>query len=140
MTELVIGVDVIDIARFRRSVDGSAANQLASVFTARELADVAGRADRVPGLAVRFAAKEAVIKALEEVAPFALDWREIEVVREHGAPRIALHGATADQARERGVEQLAVSLSHSRSVALAQVVGTRVSPNAAAQDTREDAS
>ena len=130
MIRLLLGVDVIDIPRFRRFVGCTDQEQLETLFTARELADVAGRADDAPGLAVRFAAKEAVMKALQDVAPFELDWREIEVVREHGVPRIKLHGAVAVQAREQGVEQLALSLSHSCNVALAQVVGTQSSGGA----------
>ena len=125
MLHLLVGIDVVDVARFRRFVANAAPEQLQDLFTARELASVDGRADRVPGLAARFAAKEAVIKALADVSPFALDWCEVEIVRQTGAPRVQLHGELAALAREQGVDALAVSLSHSRSVAVAQVVAMR---------------
>lgn len=125
MPSLLAGIDVVELARFRRFVRETAPDQLAEIFTDRELADVAARADAVPGLAGRFAAKEAVIKALLDLSGFALDWREVEIVSEHGAPRLKLHGAVADLASEIGVYELIASISHSHRTAIAQVVGLR---------------
>jgi holo-[acyl-carrier protein] synthase len=125
VSRLRIGVDVVDLARFRGFVAGLASAQLDALFSPRELAYVAGRADRVPSLAARFAGKEAVIKALGELDGFALDWREIEVLRADDAPFVALHGRCAELARELGIRELAISLAHSDHVALAQVVALR---------------
>lgn len=97
------------------------------VFSLQEWADCAGRP---ASIAARFAAKEAVIKALgcREIA-----LHEIEVVRRpDGRPRIGLHGRAAQRARELGVEDLAVSLSHSRDYAVASVVLRRSTRDAVA--------
>jgi holo-[acyl-carrier protein] synthase len=125
MGRLMTGVDVVELARFRRFVQDASADQLQTIFTAGELQALQERADAIPGLAARFAAKEAVIKALTTVAGFALDWQEIEIVGRSGVPEVKLHGAVAVLARESGVVELALSMTHSRNVAIAQVVGTR---------------
>jgi holo-[acyl-carrier protein] synthase len=75
-------------------------------------------------LAARFAAKEAVLKALD-VGDRAVPWQSIEVQRcESGAPAIRLHGAAAALAREEGITTFAVSLSHETNLASALVVAT----------------
>jgi holo-[acyl-carrier protein] synthase len=118
-----IGIDVVEIPRFRRFCRAASSEQLSRIFTERERRDVAGRAAPEAGLAARFAAKEAVMKVLEDVDPFALDWREIEITRGPGGrPRVQLRGATAALAAERGIERLEVSMSHSKTIAIAQAV------------------
>lgn len=114
---LQTGVDIVEITRVGRLAGRYGERFRARVYTAREWADCNGRA---ASLAARFAAKEATIKALGSREP-AL--HEIEVVRATGgAPRIRLRGRAAELAREQGVRELAVSLSHAQEHAVAVVV------------------
>jgi holo-[acyl-carrier protein] synthase len=113
------GVDLIEIARLDELQPRIRARFLARVYTPQELADCAGRS---ASLAARFAAKEAVAKALG-CGIGAVRWQDIEVVREeNGAPGLALHGAAKTEAARLGLETWSLSLSHSRSHAIAFVV------------------
>jgi holo-[acyl-carrier protein] synthase len=121
-----VGIDVVEVKRFEAFLQALEPEQLREVFTESELFDVSGRKRRNSSLAARFAAKEAVIKVLQAIDAYALDWREIEIVkRDTGAPAVELHGAVAALARDLGIHELAVSLSHSRSLAVAQAVALR---------------
>lgn len=114
---VAVGIDIIEIARIQRTIDDFGERFLHRVFTERERERYRGRTNE---LAARFAAKEATIKALGSREP-AL--HEIEVVRgTGGAPRIRLRGRAAELAREQGVRELAVSLSHAQKHAVAVVV------------------
>ena len=117
---LVTGVDIIEIPRIRRVADRYGDRFYRRVYTERETAYCRGRP---PQLASRFAAKEAVMKALG-TGIRGVRWQDIEVVRERGqAPDIHLHGAALARAERLGIEHLAVSLSHSEQYAVAFVVG-----------------
>ena len=117
---LVNGVDVIEIQRIRNVATKYGQRFLGKIYTDGEIAYCRGRA---PQLANRFAAKEAVMKALGTGVK-GVRWRDIEVVREMGnAPAIRLHGTAEAIAKCKGISSLAVSLSHSREYAIAFVVG-----------------
>jgi holo-[acyl-carrier protein] synthase len=117
---LEAGVDLVEIPRVERLVRRYGERFRARVYTDQEWTDCAGRAE---SLAARFAAKEATIKALGSPAA-AL--HEVEVVRRPGSrPRIRLRGRAAQVARELGVRQLALSLSHGQEHAVAVVVLVR---------------
>jgi holo-[acyl-carrier protein] synthase len=118
---LGVGIDAVDVGRFR-TILLRRPRIVRRLFTTEER-DYAGRSnDPAQRLAVRFAAKEAALKALGGgigSAPFA----EIEVVRdEHGAPALALHGDAARLATARGVERWHLSLTHTADLAVASVV------------------
>ena len=116
---LVSGVDIIEIPRVRDVAERYGERFLRRVYTEGEIAYCRGRA---PQLASRFAAKEAVMKALG-TGTHGVRWRDIEVVREHGrAPTIRLHGAALGRANRMGIAHMAVSLSHSQDYAVAFVV------------------
>jgi holo-[acyl-carrier protein] synthase len=116
-----IGLDTVDIGRFRRALDRRP--RLAErVFTARERADMADRADPGPGLAARFAAKEAAMKAMG-VGLGAVRLAEIGVVRApSGAPFLETTGRAAARAAALGVAVFRVSLTHTDTQAGAVVV------------------
>jgi len=117
---LVTGVDIIEISRIRDVAERYGSRFLQRVYTDGEIAYCRGRA---PQLANRFAAKEAVMKALG-TGTWGVRWRDVEVVRERGrAPQIDLHGGALARAERLGIEHLAVSLSHSKEFAVAQVIG-----------------
>ncbi|MFN8035050.1 MAG: holo-ACP synthase [Acidimicrobiia bacterium] len=116
-----IGTDLVEIGRFRAALERRVG--LASrMFSPEEQRYAATFADPAPRLAARFAAKEAVMKALG-VGLGAFGLHDVEVVRaESGAPAVALHGRAADLANERGVRGWQLSLSHSESMAIAVAV------------------
>lgn len=124
MAVIGIGIDAVDVPRMRKAATGSVrADRLRSrVFTDHERALCESRPDPAQCLAARFAAKEAVMKALGADG-IAFAFRDIEVVRAgDGRPSIRLHGRVADKARELGVQSVHVSLTHLASVAMASVV------------------
>ena len=109
-----IGVDVVDVARFE-SVMLRTPEFVARVFTEQELA--------LPphSLAGRFAAKEAVAKALG--APAGLTWHDCEVVREDsGRPVLDVRGSVAAAATAQGINRWHLSISHDGGLAMAYVV------------------
>lgn len=118
--EYAVGIDVIEIERVRRVLARHPERFLRRVFTAEEVAFCRGR---VSELAARFAAKEAVMKALGTGAR-GLAWREIEVLpNQRGKPLIYLHGLAARRAEAIGLRGIDISLTHSHELAIAAVVG-----------------
>jgi holo-[acyl-carrier protein] synthase len=116
-----VGIDAVDVTRFR-AIMARRSRFAARVFTAAELADLAGRRDQVPGLAARFAAKEATMKALG-VGVGRIGLSEIEVARAaSGAPSVVLAGRAAERAAELGVAALHLSMTHTDALASAIVV------------------
>ncbi|ORW89826.1 hypothetical protein AWB92_20920 [Mycobacterium sp. IEC1808] len=114
------GCDVVAIADVRDSLAAFGDRYLHKVFTASEIDDCRGR-DRVPGLAARFAAKEAVIKAFgQPEMPFPL--REIEVTHDGPLPLLRLSGTLAERAQRQGWLSSSLSLSHADCHAMAVVV------------------
>jgi holo-[acyl-carrier protein] synthase len=114
------GCDVLAVQEVRDSLASFGDRYLRKVFTTGEIDDCQGL-NRVHGLAARFAAKEAVIKAFAEPdMPFPL--REIEVTRDGPLPRLRLSGSVAEQARLQGWLSSSLSLSHADCHAMAVVV------------------
>jgi holo-[acyl-carrier protein] synthase len=110
------GVDLIEVARLEAAVTRHGQRFLDRVFTPQEQADSGGRAQ---SLAARFAAKEAVAKALGSGIG-VISWRDIEITRETGQrPQLVLHGAAQALAAELGLREWSVSLSHTRDYAIA---------------------
>jgi holo-[acyl-carrier protein] synthase len=121
-----IGIDAVDIDRFRR-VLRRRPSVAQRVFTEAERADAADRGDPAEHLAARFAAKEAVMKALGTgIGGFAL--HDVEVVRgtepgaRRGAPSLRLSARAAAVAAEQGVCRWHVSLTHTDRLAMAVVL------------------
>jgi holo-[acyl-carrier protein] synthase len=109
-----IGVDVVDLARF-------AAALTRTPRLAERLFTEAERDLPVAGLAARFAAKEAVAKALG--APGGLAWHDAEIARaEDGRPTLVARGTVAAAAQHLRVQRWHVSLTHDAGVAVAMVV------------------
>ncbi|GAB4455496.1 MAG: hypothetical protein Kow0070_03880 [Anaerolineales bacterium] len=118
--KLATGVDLIEISRIEEVLARHGRHYLERIYTPAEL-EQCGR--RVESLAGRFAAKEAVAKALG-CGIGDVTWREIEILGdEQNAPVLTLHGAAELKARELGVTNWSVSISHSQSHAVAVVVG-----------------
>ena len=115
-----IGVDVIEIDRIESAIDRWGERFFRRVYTPAERDHCR---NRTPELAARFAAKEAVMKALGTGIK-GVGWREIEVLPDpDGKPLVYLHGGAKRKADELRLCDLAISLSHSRDYAVASVVG-----------------
>lgn len=118
-----IGVDAVDVSRFRTSLERTPTMR-DRLFTDGELADLAGRTDPVPSLAVRFAAREAVMKAMG-LGLGAFEFHDVWIERrDSGEPRLRVEGRAADIARRQGIGSWHVSLTHTDDVAIAYVVAT----------------
>ncbi len=115
------GVDLIDIGRIRDAIERHGDRFLSRVFTEVERRDCNGR---VSSLAARFAAKEAVSKALGRGIG-DVSWLDIEIKSgENKAPYLVLHGEGERLAKELGLANWAVSLSHTEDQAIAFVVAS----------------
>lgn len=115
-----VGVDIIEIGRIERVATRWGERFLKRVYTEAELGICKNRA---PALAARFAAKEAVMKALGTGVK-GVGWREIEVLaNSDGKPLLHLYGGAKKKAEELGMRELGISLSHSKEYAIASVVG-----------------
>ena len=118
---LAVGTDVVSVARFEESLQRTL-GLVQRLFTEAECARL-GSPPATHRLAARFAAKEAVAKALG--APTGLSWHECEVLIEpDGRPTLRFSGAVAARAAELGLTQWVVSMTHDGGVALATVVAT----------------
>lgn len=114
MAILGLGIDVVAIERFEQTIERSP-GFLTRVFTPAE------RALGPQSLAARWAAKEALAKALG--APAGLNWHDAEVVREDdGRPQLVVRGTVERRAAELGIQSFHLSLSHDAGIASAVVV------------------
>lgn len=117
-----VGVDIVEIERIGRLVAEHGERFVDRVFTPAEAAYCRGR---VPNLAARFAGKEAVLKALGTGLQ-GVHWREVEILADPlGQPQVRLHGRARARADNLGLAHFAISLSHSRDLAVAFVVASR---------------
>jgi holo-[acyl-carrier protein] synthase len=121
MTVKGIGIDAVDIERFR-TVLARTPSMRTRLFTPDELAYVAPQADPVPSLAARFAAREAVMKAMG-LGLGAFGFHDVWVQRAAtGVPSLVVSARAAELAAERGISAWQVSLTHTDLVAIAYVV------------------
>lgn len=122
------GIDLVEISRFLDLNPRIRERFLQRVFTPREIGESNGL---WPSLAGRFAAKEAVAKALGcGIGPVA--WKEIEIIEgQLGDPMLELHGAAQRVAEQRGLLDWSISISHTQAQAVA--VAVAVGPGAAGE-------
>ena len=115
-----IGVDIVEIERIER-VLARRGRFLERVYTPEEVAQCLKKAQPAASLAARFAAKEAVFKALG--GGWGLGWRSVAITAgEEGTPQVHLQGAAAIRSLEIGVKEVKVSLTHSKNTACAVAV------------------
>lgn len=125
MIPLRTGIDLVEISRLEELNPAIRSRFYRRIFTPRELAEAGGRLASLAGL---FAAKEAVAKALGTgFGP--VSWQEVEIQHgENGQPLLELHGAAASTAAELCLSQWSVSISHTRSYAVAVAVAAGDQP------------
>ena len=115
-----VGIDIIEIARIEKAIARWGENFLHRVYTEPEFKLYHKKPS---SLAVRFAGKEAVVKALG-TRTMGIGWKEIEILADPGGrPLVHLYGRAQNQADSLGLDSLAISLSHSKEYAMAMVVG-----------------
>jgi holo-[acyl-carrier protein] synthase len=117
-----MGLDATDIERIADTIERYGDRFLRRIFTDGEVAYCARR--KVPAIhfAGRFAAKEAAMKALGTGHSQGVLWRDVEVVRHGGPPQLKLHGGAARRFASIGGQTALVTITHSDSLALAQVL------------------
>lgn len=113
------GIDVIEIERIAHALDRWGDRFLHRIYTEREVAYCVGKPRRFAG---RFAAKEATSKALG-IGIRYIHWRDIEILPDpRGKPQIHLHARASEVARLQGLTGFEVSITHSRTDAVAMVI------------------
>ena len=120
---IAIGVDLVEIPRIEAVFTRRGDRFRKRVFTEGEISYCERRASKLASYAARFAAKEAVMKALGTGWSDGVGWKDIEVVSSpSGAPMIQLHRNALERMREIGATRVLVSLTHSGELAIAQIV------------------
>jgi holo-[acyl-carrier protein] synthase len=118
-----IGFDLVALPRFAALLERHRERALRRLFTEDEARYCLSRVDPIPSFGARFAAKEALFKALGTGYQAAGGWRSVEVLRDPaGAPALRLHGPTQARFREHGATHAHLSLSHTAEHAAAFVV------------------
>ena len=113
---ITVGTDIIDVARVAAKRDALTRR----ILLPSEKEYCLSQATPEVHMAGRFAAKEAVFKALRVLDDAGMSWLDIEIARDgDGAPRVILHGTAEKYAREHGLQHLEVSISHVREFAVA---------------------
>ena len=119
------GIDIIECARIEAMIAEHGDGFLQRVYTEREV-DYCRHKSREPEhFAARWAAKEAVLKALGTGWAKGISFADVEVTREpSGLPQVVLRGGAADRARQMGIHTIHLSMSHCRDYATAQAVAS----------------
>lgn len=117
------GVDLAEVARIRKSIERYGERFLRRVYTPAEIAYVEGKKNRFERYAARFAAKEAGMKAIGTGWKNGVRWVDFEVINlGSGKPTLRLSGKAAELAGQLGVRSVALSLSHTEQLAIAEVI------------------
>jgi holo-[acyl-carrier protein] synthase len=120
---VAIGIDIVEISRIEAIFAQRGERFRLRVFTKTEIDYCEGRASRLESYAARFAAKEAAMKALGTGWGEGVGWHDIEIARaETGAPTLRLLGRALERMSEIGARKAHLSLTHSRYIAMAQVI------------------
>jgi len=118
-----VGIDIIEINRIEQAISSWQNSFLKRIYTEAELQDCHNVAS---SLAAHFAAKEAVMKTLG-TGTKGLNWRDIEILsNSDGVPLVQLHGRAQNKAKEIGINEFSVTISHSKQYAVAFVIGDAV--------------
>jgi holo-[acyl-carrier protein] synthase len=120
---LGIGTDIVECLRIARMIDHHGEMFITRVYTDAEIDYCSTRKAATQHYAGRWAAKEAVLKALGTGWRRGISWRDIEVLNDrHGAPVVTLRGGAEEVCRKAGIQQMHLSISHCRSHAIAYAI------------------
>jgi holo-[acyl-carrier protein] synthase len=118
-----IGIDVVEVDRIASAIERYGEIFLNKLFTAAEREYCAAQKKPELHYAARFAAKEAVSKALGTGIGGQAGWLDLEIIRDvSGAPRLALQGAAETFTRQQGITEIQISLTHARDYAAANAI------------------
>lgn len=118
-----MGIDIAEVERVKAAIERHGETFLKRVYTQREREYCERFKNKYERYASRFAAKEATMKALGTGWSRGVRWVDVEVTRQSGGrPTIALHGEAAKIAQGLGVENVALSITHTALLAFAQVI------------------
>ncbi len=121
-----IGTDIIEVVRVGQMIEKHGELFLERVFTPGEMRYCQGRKHAMEHYAGRWAAKEAILKCLGTGWSKGISWTDLEVRNEmSGAPRVLLAGVAADIARDRGIGEILISISHCRTYAVAYAIAIK---------------
>ena len=116
------GIDIAEVPRIRHAIQRFGDRFVRRIFTEGEIRYCDSKANRVERYAARFAAKEAAMKALGTGHSRGVLWKDIEVMRAGGPPQLRLHGGAARRAAAMGVSRSLLTITHSDTLAMAQVL------------------
>lgn len=121
---LAHGIDIVEVSRIAEMFDRHGDRFLARIFTPAEQGYALAGRRKHEHLAARFAAKEAVLKAIGTGWRSGIAWTDIEIISlPSGQPTVQLHGRAAEIARELGIANWSISLTHTSSIAAASAIG-----------------
>ncbi len=117
------GVDLCEVQRIKDAIARHGRRFLERIYTEREIAYAESKANLYERFAARFAAKEAGMKALGTGWHGGVRWRDFEVTNlPSGRPTLQFHGKAAEYARQLGVENISLSITHTSMQAMAIVI------------------
>lgn len=123
---LGIGIDGVNISRFEKAAVEHGARFLNKIFTDKELDYAKSKKAYYIHIAGKFAAKEAVKKALPDGAKIGLTWTDIEILNDSdGKPYASLHGAAKEIGESCGIGKVFVSISHTEDMAVANAMAVK---------------
>jgi holo-[acyl-carrier protein] synthase len=122
MNIIGIGLDATDIPRIAQAIARYGDRFTRRVFTDVEIAYCSSKHNPAPHYAGRFSAKEAAMKALGTGHTQGVLWRDIEVIRGGGPPRLQLHGGALRRFQKLGATGTFLTITHAETVAMAQVM------------------
>lgn len=125
MNVLAIGTDLVENARIDELVQRHGRHVLDRLFSPAEQAYFATKVKPAPHVAGRFAAKEAILKALGTGWRGSIAWTDMEILNDpNGQPHVTLSGACADIARQKNIARILISISHTDTHAIATALAT----------------
>ena len=120
-----LGLDATEIDRIAETIERYGDRFIQRIFTSGEIEYCTRKRDAASSFAARFAAKEAAMKALGTGHSRGVLWKSIEVVRRSGPPQLRFHDGAARRFAEMGATGSLLTITHSRNLALAQVLLVR---------------
>ncbi len=117
------GLDIIEIARIKSSIERFSEKFEERVFTQGEIDYCRSQANPIPHFAGRFAAKEAILKSLGTGMADGISWKDMEVLnQESGKPKLTLQGNGKTIAESLNIKQIHISITHDRNYAVAHAI------------------